>query len=84
MVGIDVFLLVDSGCFPDVGWIYLIEGSAISVPLFTLKGILCVHCVLRQDSWSVLSMVRLETPAESQSRCCYTDVFATILMENLI
>lgn len=43
------FPLVDSGCFPGVGWIYLTEGSAISIPLFTPKGILCVHCVQRQD-----------------------------------
>lgn len=46
------FFFVDSGCFPDVGkrwWVYLIEGCATSVLLITLKGILCVHCVQRQD-----------------------------------
>lgn len=68
--------------FPNVGWIYLVEGSAAYVPLNTPKGILSVHCV--QDPWSVLSMVRLEMPAESQSRWCHIDVFATILVGNLI
>lgn len=83
MVGIDFLLLAEVVSQMWGGYIY-IEGSETSVPLNVPKGILCVHCVQRQDTQSVLSLLRLEMPAESQSRWCHIDVFATLLMENLI
>lgn len=66
------FSFADNGCFLDVGWMHLTEGSAISVlkitPSGSRKGILCAYCVQGQRPWPVLSTLGLEKPTHREPK----------------